>query len=144
MFKTVLIWNCRINTDTLYIHRLLLAHSKKKRGCWTAQQFSCSSLDYRISPRVNRNNHGNYCSDPLATKCLFVWSTGYSKGCLKTNCLPELHFRERGNEFYKPAAAFLAHGNSFITEVLSHFFFQQSLLSKQKKTILRQCRELVR
>lgn len=103
----------------------------------TAQQFSCSSLDYRISPRVNRNNYGNYCSDPLATKCLFVWSTGYSKDCLKMNCLPELHFRERGNEFYKPAAAFLAHGNSFITEVLSHFFFQQSLLSKQKKTILR-------
>lgn len=59
------------------------------------------------------------------------------------NRLPELHFHDRGNEFYKPAAAFLSHGNSFITKVLSHFFSQQSLLSKRKKTILRQCRELV-
>lgn len=53
------------------------------------------------------------------------------------------HFRKRGSNisaarfFYKPAAAFLVHVNSFTAEVLSHPFFQASFLTEQKKTVQR-------
>lgn len=48
---------------------------------------------------------------------------------------PQFHKEKRKNiylqqDFYKPAAAFLAHVNSFTAEELSHCFFQQSFLTK--------------
>lgn len=75
---------------------------------------------------------------------MFIWSNGCSKGCLKMNGPTWTHtFVIEGviylpqDFFYKPAAAFLVHVNSFTAEVLSHPFFQASFLTEQKKTVQR-------